>query len=364
MNSTPLSLSLAFLALTATPAAAQDYTFNHISSENQWTWSASTSLGTLVGQPNNDFDTQGTSSVSLSGSPFSGGQITGASQAVTSDLNGYIPGPFGISFADVNVSNLVFSVTTGPFTIDASGNFTADWVVLFESGTLTVTPLGSGPSVTDLAGTFGPPSTNTGSVTIDSSGQVVIFSNQTATFDFVDAGTGISATFTITGAFRGTADQISSEPGSTFCSGDGSSTACPCGNTGGAGEGCANGTGSGARLSASGTASVSAADLVLSAENLIPSQPGLYFQGNNAVNSGNGNPFGDGLRCAGGGVIRLQVRFADSNGTSQTSANIAANGGVSAGDTKRYQIWYRDPNTSPCSTQFNLSNGYEITWAS
>ena len=299
MNSTPLSLGLAFLALTATPAAAQDYTFNHISSENQWTWSASTSLGTLVGQPNNDFDTQGTSSVSLSGSPFSGGQITGASQAVTSDLNGYIPGPFGISFADVNVSNLVFSVTTGPFTIDASGNFTADWVVLFESGTLTVTPLGSGPSVTDLAGTFGPPSTNTGSVTIDSSGQVVIFSNQSATFDFVDAGTGISATFTITGAFRGTADQISSEPGSTFCSGDGSSTACPCGNTGGAGEGCANGTGSGARLSASGTASVSAADLVLSAENLIPSQPGLYFQGNNAVNSGNGNPFGDGLRCAG-----------------------------------------------------------------
>jgi len=151
--------------------------------------------------------------------------------------------------------------------------------------------------------------------------------------------------------------------GVSYCFGDGSGTSCPCGNQGATGEGCANGSGSGAILSGGGSASVSAADLVLSAENLIPSQPGLYFQGNNAVNSANGNPFGDGLRCAGGGVIRLQVRFADSSGTSQTSANIAASGGVNAGDTKRYQIWYRDPASSPCNTQFNLSNGYEITWS-
>jgi len=358
------ALGLALLALTATPATAQDYTFNHVTQDNQWSWTASTSLGSLVGVPDNNFEVQGTSDVTLSGTPFSGGVITGASQTVTSDLNGYIPGPLGIHLADINVTNLVFSVTTDSFTIDASGNFTTNWTVMFESGTLSVTPFGGSPSVTDLAGTFGPPSPNNGSVTIDSSGQVVIHSDQVATFDFVDAGTGISANFTITGTFHGTADVISTEPGSSYCSGDGSGTACPCGNNGAAGEGCANGSGSGALLSAGGSASVSAANLVLSAENLIPSQPGLYFQGNNAVNSANGNPFGDGLRCAGGGVIRLQVRFADSSGASQTTTNIAANGGVSAGDTKRYQIWYRDPNSSPCSTQFNLSNGYEITWTS
>jgi len=152
-------------------------------------------------------------------------------------------------------------------------------------------------------------------------------------------------------------------PGASFCSGDGSGTACPCGNVGGSGEGCANDTGSGGVLTGSGSASTGAADLVLSAEQLIPNQPGLYFQGNNAINSGNGNPFGDGLRCAGGGVIRLQVRFADSAGTSATNIDIGATGGVSAGDVRRYQLWYRDPGASPCNSLFNLSNGYEIAWS-
>ena len=76
-------------------------------------------------------------------------------------------------------------------------------------------------------------------------------------------------------------------PGISFCSGDGSGTACPCGNAGGAGEGCANDTGSGARLSGSGSSSVGTDDMVLSATNLT-NGPGLFFQGDNAVNSGNG----------------------------------------------------------------------------
>ena len=147
-----------------------------------------------------------------------------------------------------------------------------------------------------------------------------------------------------------------------FCHGDGSGTPCPCANNGNNGEGCANGTGVGGKLRSTGSSSIAAADLVLTGEQLIPSQPGLYFQGNNAINTGNGNIFGDGLRCAGGGVIRLQVRFADSSGASQTSVNISAQGGVAAGDTKRYQIWYRDPNTSACGSQFNLSNGLELTF--
>ena len=154
-----------------------------------------------------------------------------------------------------------------------------------------------------------------------------------------------------------------SGPGTSYCSGDGSGTACPCGNPGGSGEGCANDTGSGAVLSGSGSASILADDLVLSATNLTPG-PGLFFQGNNAVNSGNGNPFGDGLRCTGGSVRRLQVRFANSgNGfTTQTSISIATSGNVSAGQTKRYQYWYRDSGTSPCGSLFNLTNGHELVW--
>ncbi len=148
--------------------------------------------------------------------------------------------------------------------------------------------------------------------------------------------------------------------GTSYCSGDGAGTACPCGNNGSAGEGCANGSGAGAVIAGTGSASVSAADLVFSGSNLIANQPGLYFQGDNAINSGNGVGFGDGLRCAGGAVIRLQVRFADAAGASATSIDVGAKGGVAAGDVKRYQLWYRDPNTTPCGGQFNLSNGVEV----
>ena len=140
------------------------------------------------------------------------------------------------------------------------------------------------------------------------------------------------------------------------------SIGCPCGNAGAAGEGCANGSGAGAILSASGDASASGSSFVLSAVQLIPSQPGLYFQGNNAVAGGQGVHFGDGLRCAGGGVIRLQVRFVGSDMSSATTIDIATKGGVVAGDLKRYQLWYRDPTTSTCGALFNLSNGIEIVW--
>ena len=149
---------------------------------------------------------------------------------------------------------------------------------------------------------------------------------------------------------------------SSFCYGDGSGSACPCGNNGAAGAGCANGTGQGASLSRTGTASASSSSVVLQATGLVPNQPGLYFQGLNAINSGGGNAFGDGLRCAGGGVVRLQVRTADASGSSSTTSDIAVRGSVSSGDLRRYQLWYRDPLSSPCGSGFNLSNGVEITW--
>jgi hypothetical protein len=34
-----------------------------------------------------------------------------------------------------------------------------------------------------------------------------------------------------------------------------------------------------------------------------------------------------------------------------------------AGDVKRYQLWYRDPASTPCGAQFNLSNGLEVIWS-
>jgi hypothetical protein len=161
------------------------------------------------------------------------------------------------------------------------------------------------------------------------------------------------------------------EPGAPYCFGDpGLGTPCPCANDNDGsvrGSGCANGVfASGAKLGGTGIASVAADTLSLTSTRLEPLNAGLYFQGNSALNGGAGFLFGDGLRCAGYGTIRLQVCFADAAGGSFTTIGIAAEGGVSAGDQKYYQCWYRTPTNPPCGAgvnDFNLTNAYAITWA-
>jgi hypothetical protein len=165
------------------------------------------------------------------------------------------------------------------------------------------------------------------------------------------------------------ADTAPPSTGTKFCFGNGLSTACPCGNNNDSSQaagasGCANGSfHGGAELDVSGSASLVSDDATLNAAGLVPGQPGLFFQGNNAVNAGTGNSFGDGLRCAGGSVVRLGVRVANPAGEASTMGiSLGATGQASAGDTRRYQLWYRDPNGSPCGNLFNLTNGLEVVW--
>lgn len=148
-----------------------------------------------------------------------------------------------------------------------------------------------------------------------------------------------------------------------FCFGAGSGTACPCGNSGAAGHGCANSAfAEGARLTGAGFPVVSADDFVLEVEGSRPVQPGLFLQGDDALGGGFGLPFGDGLQCVGGNVLLLQNMFANSQGNAASSIALAATAGLSAGDTKRYQWWFRDPGASPCGTGFNTSNALEVIW--
>ena len=157
------------------------------------------------------------------------------------------------------------------------------------------------------------------------------------------------------------------DPGVGFCFGDpGMGTPCPCDNDNDGsvpGSGCANGVfASGAKLTGSGVASLSADTLVLSATGLEPLNSGLYFQADNDLSPG--LVWGDGLRCAGGALRRLEVVFADAAGASSTSHVVSVKAGnVSAGDTRYYQCWYRNPAGSPCLSDFNATNGYAVTWA-
>ena len=160
--------------------------------------------------------------------------------------------------------------------------------------------------------------------------------------------------------------------GTGYCFGDpGSGTPCPCNNDNDGsvpGSGCDNGVfWSGAQLTGSGIAEVTADTLVLATTHLEPNNAGLYFQADNDLSPG--SIWGDGLRCAGGNLKRLGVRFADAGGYSDTSGfsyTISAKAGnISAGDTKYYQCWYRTTQNPPCGNgvnDFNTSNGYAITW--
>ncbi|MCB9915973.1 MAG: hypothetical protein H6828_12660 [Planctomycetes bacterium] len=148
-----------------------------------------------------------------------------------------------------------------------------------------------------------------------------------------------------------------------YCFGDGTAAACPCGNPGGAGEGCANSSGVGAKLASTGSSSVGADDVQFHGSNLLPSQPALLFSGWNAVNGGTGVVFGDGIRCAGGNIRRLGVRVPDGSGNATWGPGLGAgNGDWASGDTRRFQVWYRDPQNSPCGSAFNLSHGVELVF--
>ncbi len=162
-------------------------------------------------------------------------------------------------------------------------------------------------------------------------------------------------------------------PGSPFCFGSTTSgNPCPCDNDNDGsdvvGAGCAHDDSpAGARLGASGQASVTADTLLLQGQRGPVGNSTLFFQADN-TNDGAGLFLGDGIRCAGGGLIRLKVGLTDATGYADSSPMMistrSANFGhpISPGETLYYQWWFRDVGGSPCGTESNTSNGYGITW--
>ncbi len=153
--------------------------------------------------------------------------------------------------------------------------------------------------------------------------------------------------------------------GTAFCFGDGSGAACPCGNNGAAGNGCANSlNANGANLGAAGVASL-AADTVVLAGSGMPNSTVLYFQGTAQQGSGAGVAFGDGKRCAGGSVIRLGTKVNSAGASSYPvagDASVSVRGLVTVPGTRTYQAWYRNSASFCTVSTFNLSNGLEISW--
>ena len=156
--------------------------------------------------------------------------------------------------------------------------------------------------------------------------------------------------------------------GGPFCAGGGVdpnvTTACPCGNFGSVGRGCANSTNAaGAQLVATGTSNPDTA--ILQGSGMPATVSCIYLQGDALDDV----LFGDGVRCAGGSLLRLRTKTnvggASSFPDSVETVTLSQRGGVTPGSgaVRYYQTYYRNAAAAFCPPEtFNVTNGIRITW--
>ncbi len=153
-----------------------------------------------------------------------------------------------------------------------------------------------------------------------------------------------------------------------FCFGDGTeagfTTLCPCGNFGTAGHGCANSVdATGALLGSTGAPA--ADDVVLAGSHMPATVACIYLQGDALADT----VFGDGVRCAGGALLRLRTKVnvagASSFPDSVETVTLSQRGGVTIGSGVRrwYQAYYRNAAAAFCPPEtFNVTNGVVVDW--
>ncbi len=192
-------------------------------------------------------------------------------------------------------------------------------------------------------------------------GATITDCNANSVHDGCDIASGTS----LDGNSNGIPDECESSV-TPYCFGDGSGVACPCGNSGSAGNGCASSVNAnGGNLMGTGTASVSNDSLLLIGSGM-PNSSALYFQGTTQSGGGAGTVFGDGKRCASGTVIRLGTK---TNSVGQSTypeildQPISIRGGITFGpQTRTYQVWYRNAASFCTADTFNLTNGVSVVW--
>lgn len=161
--------------------------------------------------------------------------------------------------------------------------------------------------------------------------------------------------------------------GTPICLGDGTdATACPCGNLGASGHGCANSAAASNGALLLGWGATQPDQLSLDASEMLPNALCIFLQGDALVTPA--VSFGDGLRCAGGHLKRLASRNAvngaalyPQSGDPSISARSAALGDpIPSGSSRHYQVYYRDPVLAFCAApsgdSWNVTNGITIQW--
>jgi hypothetical protein len=108
-----------------------------------------------------------------------------------------------------------------------------------------------------------------------------------------------------------------------------------------------NSTGVVARTVARGSASQSAAALFLELREAPPGRPAVFFRGNSVIQI----PFGNGVRCAGGQLLRISAAPTSANGTLVRPFDL---GQIPVGSLIVLQAWFDDAFAGGAG--FNLSD--------
>lgn len=327
-NSVRGASGLAFgLVLSVCAEAQQTSVFDLDVNSSGFSWSGTTSVGAITPNPAN-FQVDGTMGMDLwtGGNPIGMAAFdnTGSAFLVPSTLNG------SISFlATLSITNLTFTLSSSPFALDNSGNFSATIVGTAQSGTMTFTPLFGTQVVQDLTGFSSLPSVAAG--TMVTAGMThTIYLPVVATFPFTDPNTGITGSVTLSGS--AVASTTNPAP-STYCVANPNTTGFP------------------GQIGWSGTTSLSNNDLVLSASDLPHNKNGVFYLGTAQAQF----PFSNGFRCVDQNVVRLGATNTGA-GSLSIPFNNALVAGLEAGDTRHFQYWHRDAGS-------NLTNALTVTFA-
>ena len=182
--------------------------FDLDTSQSGFTWSGSTSLGSVVPDSTNNHTLSGHQDVSVfNGSyPLSSARIEGGVMNVSPNIAAYVSGPLGINLADIDVTNLsVSSRTLSTFNLSSGGgSFTVQVENTILSGNLTIDPLAGSTINENLAGTV-TTSTVSGNLYKTSSGMhfsIPIIMNINAS----DPSSGISGSLSVNGNIVGDFD--------------------------------------------------------------------------------------------------------------------------------------------------------------
>ena len=371
---TPI-LGLFFALASAASAAAQSpFVLPIDQPASNFSWSGTTSLGPIVGNPSTAFQMAGQSALAVVTNPgtftITGVLFNGGDAYTVPDLHGKInnPLPFLPPLATIDVLGMHIAVDAPQTSVDGLGNFTATVTVTATAGSLVVTPLGGSQTTTPLAGNQSAPSSQAGTITYSGGSLhlVIPINNQ---FNFVDPTTGITGSITVTGTLHANAGA----PMVSLCDpGLNGVPACPCANPpSGSARGCNNSSATGgAQLSASGLASLSSDTLHFSTSGEKPTATSVLLQGSVVSN---GAVFGQGVRCVSGTLKRLYQATAVAGSISvpppagpSVSARSAALGDVlGSGAVRSYAVYYRDPivlGGCPAASSFNVTQTGQVTW--